>query len=151
MKPRKCCTIPRYIGILDRSAYVFEGNPIEIPYHCKQVDFEVELGVVIGSKLKDASVGHNALRTLRMGVLRTLRRKALNEYGVPPQVEQVEESISGYTVCIDMTARDIQKVFKDKRLVTPSPKLLLFPLPIKLSIFKSRILLLRYDRVYCVI
>jgi len=79
-----------FFFIKPRSAYVFEGKPVEIPHHCERVDYEVELGVVVGSQLKDATV------------------------------QQVEDSIAGYTVAIDMTARDIQTVLKEKRLVSCS-------------------------------
>jgi acylpyruvate hydrolase len=60
------------------TAYVVEGNPIKIPYGCNDLHHEVELGVIIGRK------------------------------GVDVPVSEAMDYVGGYTVCLDMTARDLQ-------------------------------------------
>ena len=60
------------------TAYVQEGSPIKIPYGCQELQHEVELGVIIGRK------------------------------GTDVPVSEAMDYVGGYTVCLDMTARDLQ-------------------------------------------
>jgi acylpyruvate hydrolase len=68
------------------SSYVREGMAIEIPHPCTALDHEVELGVVIGKKGRDI-----------------------------PQHAAMDH-ISGYALALDMTARELQAVAKQKGL-----------------------------------
>ncbi|XP_010001846.1 PREDICTED: acylpyruvase FAHD1, mitochondrial [Chaetura pelagica] len=68
------------------SAYVREGSPVLRPYYCRDLQHEVELGVVLGSRARavprDAAMGH----------------------------------VAGYALCLDMTARDAQRECQEKGL-----------------------------------
>ncbi|KAI1277973.1 Acylpyruvase FAHD1, mitochondrial [Halotydeus destructor] len=66
------------------TALVVEGNAIKIPRECSQLHHEVELGVIISRKGSDIK-----------------KEEAMNFVG-------------GYTICLDMTARDLQQVAKEK-------------------------------------
>eukprot|EP01111_Echinosteliopsis_oligospora_P005310 TRINITY_DN18592_c0_g1_i1.p1 TRINITY_DN18592_c0_g1~~TRINITY_DN18592_c0_g1_i1.p1 ORF type:complete len:219 (-),score=68.86 TRINITY_DN18592_c0_g1_i1:215-871(-) len=66
------------------SSFVRQGQPILIPPSIGEVHHEVELGVVIGKKGKDI--------------------KAENAF----------DYVSGYTIALDLTARDIQQAAKTK-------------------------------------
>jgi acylpyruvate hydrolase len=68
------------------SSYIREGMAIEIPHPCTALDHEVELGVVIGKKGRDI-----------------------------PQHAAMDH-ISGYALALDMTARELQAVAKQKGL-----------------------------------
>jgi 2-keto-4-pentenoate hydratase/2-oxohepta-3-ene-1,7-dioic acid hydratase in catechol pathway len=61
------------------TALIGTGDPIRLPAVSRQVEFEGEIGVVIGSRLHDADVG------------------------------QAEQGIRGYTCVNDVTCRDLQK------------------------------------------
>lgn len=60
------------------TAFVTEGNPIKIPFGCKELHHEVELAVIIGRKGTDIKVG------------------------------EAMDFVGGYTIALDMTARDLQ-------------------------------------------
>ncbi len=62
------------------SALIGPGEPIVLPAASQRVEFEAEIGVVIGRRLRDASP------------------------------EEAERAIQGYTCVNDVTARDLQKV-----------------------------------------
>lgn len=64
------------------TAFVVEPNPIRIPFGCNELHHEVELGVVIGRKGSDIAV------------------------------QEAMDFVGGYTVCLDMTARDLQTAAK---------------------------------------
>ena len=64
------------------SAFVTEGEPIRIPEGCKELHHEVELGVIIGRKGSDISVS------------------------------EAMDFVGGYTIVLDMTARDWQNQAK---------------------------------------
>jgi acylpyruvate hydrolase len=64
------------------TAFVVEGNPIKVPMGCHNLSHEVELGVIIGRKGSDISI------------------------------QEAMDFVGGYTVCLDMTARDFQEVAK---------------------------------------
>lgn len=68
------------------TAYIKEGNPIRFPYGCNSMHHEVELGVVIGRP------GSN----------------------IPEPVAM--QHVGGYTLALDMTARDIQDKMKKRGL-----------------------------------
>ena len=68
------------------SSLLPEGNPIILPDACKRVHHEVELGVVIGKG------GSNISQDIAM------------------------DHVAGYTLALDMTARDQQDVIKAKGL-----------------------------------
>lgn len=61
------------------TALVGPGDPIRLPAVSRQVEFEAEIGVVIGTKLRDADVA------------------------------EAEEGIGGYVCVNDVTCRDLQK------------------------------------------
>ena len=61
------------------TALIGTGDPIRLPAVSRQVEFEAEIGVVIGAKLHDADVA------------------------------QAERGIGGYTCVNDVTCRDLQK------------------------------------------
>jgi 2-keto-4-pentenoate hydratase/2-oxohepta-3-ene-1,7-dioic acid hydratase in catechol pathway len=61
------------------TALIGNGDPIRLPAVSRQVEFEGEIGVVIGAKLHDADV------------------------------TQAEKGIGGYTCVNDVTCRDLQK------------------------------------------
>jgi 2-keto-4-pentenoate hydratase/2-oxohepta-3-ene-1,7-dioic acid hydratase in catechol pathway len=61
------------------TALIGSGDPIRLPPVSKQVEFEAEIGVVIGAKLHDADVA------------------------------QAERGIGGFTCLNDVTCRDLQK------------------------------------------
>ena len=61
------------------TALIGPGDPIRLPTVSRQVEFEAEIGVVIGARLHDADV------------------------------EQAERGIGGYTCVNDVTCRDLQK------------------------------------------
>lgn len=60
------------------TSYVTEGGVIRIPHGCEDLHHEVELGVIIGRKGSDVGVS------------------------------EAMDYVGGYTVCLDMTARDLQ-------------------------------------------
>ena len=66
------------------SSVIFNGGSIKIPRMSKSIHHEVELGVVIGKKCKNIS------------------KKDAMDY------------VLGYLVALDITARDIQSVFKKR-------------------------------------
>ncbi|XP_005106610.1 acylpyruvase FAHD1, mitochondrial [Aplysia californica] len=66
------------------SSYVAEGSPIKIPKDCTDLNHEVELGIVIGSRASCISV------------------------------EEASQAIGGYALGLDMTARDWQNEAKKK-------------------------------------
>ena len=66
------------------TSYVLEGNPIKIPLGCNDLHHEVELGVIISRK------------------------------GVDVPVSEAMDYVGGYTVCLDMTARDLQAKAKSE-------------------------------------
>lgn len=68
------------------SSYVREGSSVEIPSSCTFLDHEVELGVVIGKKGRD----------------------------IPESLAM--DHVSGYTLALDMTARELQAVAKKQGL-----------------------------------
>ncbi|KAI9296247.1 hypothetical protein K502DRAFT_329223 [Neoconidiobolus thromboides FSU 785] len=68
------------------SSYLLEPNSIELPLGCT-VDYEIELGVVIGKEAKDINDETKAM-----------------------------DCISGYTLTIDVTARDLQNEAREKGL-----------------------------------
>ena len=61
------------------TALIGSGEPIRLPTVSRQVEFEAEIGVMIGARLHDADV------------------------------EQAERGIGGYTCVNDVTCRDLQK------------------------------------------
>ncbi len=61
------------------TALIGPGDPIRLPAVSRQVEFEAEIGVVVGVKLHDADV------------------------------QQAERGIGGYTCVNDVTCRDLQK------------------------------------------
>jgi 2-keto-4-pentenoate hydratase/2-oxohepta-3-ene-1,7-dioic acid hydratase in catechol pathway len=61
------------------TALIGPGDPIRLPTVSRQVEFEAEIGVVIGARLHDADM------------------------------EQAERAIGGYTCVNDVTCRDLQK------------------------------------------
>uniref|UniRef100_F1LC36 Oxaloacetate tautomerase FAHD1, mitochondrial n=1 Tax=Ascaris suum TaxID=6253 RepID=F1LC36_ASCSU len=75
------------IFVKTTNSYVIEGEPIIIPDGCKNLHEEVELGVVIGKFAK------------------RIKRENIFDY------------IAGYTVALDMTARD----FQDEAKATGAP------------------------------
>ncbi|XP_067858949.1 acylpyruvase FAHD1, mitochondrial [Heptranchias perlo] len=66
------------------SAYLRQGSPIRLPYYCRSLHHEVELGVVMGR-------GGSAI----------------------PQAGAMGY-VGGYALCLDMTARDVQQRCKEK-------------------------------------
>ncbi|XP_070539811.1 oxaloacetate tautomerase FAHD1, mitochondrial-like [Ptychodera flava] len=74
------------IFIKPTSSYVTEGNPIKIPHGSTNLHHEVELGVVIGK------TGSNIPESSAM------------------------QHVGGYTLALDMTARDVQDQLKKKGL-----------------------------------
>lgn len=60
------------------TAFVTEGHPIRIPTSCMELHHEVELGVIIGRKGSDIAVN------------------------------EAMDFVGGYTIALDMTARDFQ-------------------------------------------
>jgi len=64
------------------TSYVTEGNAIKVPIGCKELHHEVELGVIIGRK------------------------------GVNIKESEAMDYVGGYTVSLDMTARDMQSIAK---------------------------------------
>lgn len=72
--------LPRYPALLAKFARALVGahDPVEMPAGSEQVDWEAELGVVIGAEVR---------------------------YATP---EQAAAAIAGYTVVNDVTARDFQ-------------------------------------------
>jgi acylpyruvate hydrolase len=64
------------------TSFVTEGNPIKMPRNSTELAHEVELGLIIGRKGVDI-----------------------------PQSEAMDY-VGGYTVCLDMTARDLQAIAK---------------------------------------
>jgi len=66
------------------SSYLSEGNPIKFPEGCKELHHEVELGVIIGKR------------------------------GTAIPREKAMEYVGGYTLALDMTARDLQDEAKKK-------------------------------------
>jgi len=68
------------------TSYIREGSPIEIPSSIGEVHHEVELGVVIGRKGKNIAV------------------------------ESAFDYVAGYTLALDLTARDLQATAKSKGL-----------------------------------
>ncbi|EFJ20795.1 hypothetical protein SELMODRAFT_108260 [Selaginella moellendorffii] len=68
------------------SSYVREPDPIEIPKPITEVDYEAEIGVVIGRRAKDVFE------------------------------EEAWNYVRGYVLALDMTARSLQNVAKEKRL-----------------------------------
>eukprot|EP01120_Amphizonella_sp_Union-15-10_P001617 TRINITY_DN11770_c0_g1_i1.p1 TRINITY_DN11770_c0_g1~~TRINITY_DN11770_c0_g1_i1.p1 ORF type:complete len:219 (-),score=47.57 TRINITY_DN11770_c0_g1_i1:98-754(-) len=68
------------------TSYLSQGNSIEYPPQCKELSHEVELGVVIGKKGRDISSS------------------------------SAMDYVAGYTLALDMTARDIQMEAKSKGL-----------------------------------
>ncbi|GAM21161.1 hypothetical protein SAMD00019534_043360, partial [Acytostelium subglobosum LB1] len=67
------------------SSYVRQGSPIEIPRQTNDVHHEVELGVVIGKRGRDITSA-NAM-----------------------------DHVGGYTLALDLTARDLQSKAKEKQ------------------------------------
>ncbi|XP_076331676.1 oxaloacetate tautomerase FAHD1, mitochondrial-like isoform X1 [Tachypleus tridentatus] len=68
------------------TAFITEGNSIKVPKGCHELHHEVELGVIIGRKGKDIS---------EIGAM---------------------DYVGGYTLCLDMTARDLQEEAKKNGL-----------------------------------
>jgi len=68
------------------TSYITDGKAIQIPPTCKELHHEVELGVIIGKNGRDISA------------------------------QQAMDHVSGYTVALDMTARDLQNEAKTKGL-----------------------------------
>ena len=66
------------------TAYVLEGNPIRPPRGTQDLHHEVELGVIIGRKGTDVSIS------------------------------EAMDFVGGYTICLDMTARDLQAKAKSE-------------------------------------
>lgn len=72
--------LPEYPTLFAKFARALVGanDPVELPAGSEQVDWEAELGVVVGTEVRDATP------------------------------EQAAEAIAGYTVVNDVTARDFQ-------------------------------------------
>ncbi|XP_021966853.1 acylpyruvase FAHD1, mitochondrial [Folsomia candida] len=66
------------------TAYITEGSPIKIPKGCTSLHHEIELGIVIGKKATDITEA-NAM-----------------------------DYVAGYVLALDMTARDLQNIAKQK-------------------------------------
>lgn len=68
------------------TAYVTEGSPIKIPRACTELHHEVELGLVVGRRGKDIAL------------------------------DVALDHVGGYALCLDMTARDVQRLAQAKGL-----------------------------------
>jgi len=91
------------------SAYIMEGQSIEIPKGCSSLHHEIELGIVIGSRASQVSE------------------------------TDAMKHVAGYVVALDMTARDFQDVAKAKGLPWTMAKCFDTSCPVSSLIEKSAI------------
>lgn len=71
------------------------SNPLDIPKKWGRVDHEVEIAVLLGSNLTNASPG------------------------------QVKNAVVGFAVALDLTLRDMQQECKERLAVGKNPKVLI--------------------------